>query len=45
MTTKPVRWPSIQHDLALAREVESCRPQKPMDWDAIAHRLSSHFGS
>lgn len=43
--TKPFRWPSIQHDLALAREVASCRPQKTMDWEAIAHQLSSDFGT
>lgn len=44
-TTKPFRWSGIQHDLALAREVASNRPQKPMDWDAIAQRLSGYFST
>ena len=45
MTTKPFRWSSINSDLALAREVSNCRPQKPVDWEDVAHRLSSYFGS
>ena len=39
------RWPELKHDLALAREVISCRPSKLQDWDKIATKLSEVFSS
>jgi hypothetical protein len=39
----PFRWPSIENDIALAREVAASRPEKSNDWDEIATRLSEHF--
>ena len=39
------RWPDVSHDIALAIEVISHRPQKPVDWDAIAGTLSSAFST
>ncbi|CAB4023790.1 Hypothetical predicted protein [Paramuricea clavata] len=41
----PFRWPSIENDIALAREVAASRPEKPNDWDKIGTRLSEHFST
>lgn len=41
----PFRWPSIQNDLALAKEVASRKPQTHQDWDGIATVLSEVFSS
>ena len=41
----PFRWPSIQNDLALAKEVASRKPQTHQDWDEIATFLSGVFSS
>ena len=35
----------MSHDIALAKEVISLRPEKPVDWDTIACTLSSTFSS
>lgn len=37
------RWPLLYHDIALAREVFSSRPDKPHDWELIAANLSAYF--
>ena len=41
----PFRWPSIQNDLALAKEVASRKPQTHQNWDEIAIVLSGVFSS
>ena len=38
------RW-EIKHDLALASEVVSKRPEKPADWIALAEALNNAFSS
>ena len=37
------RWPLLQHDISLAKEVVSRRPEKTNDWDMIAKELSKNF--
>ena len=37
------RWPEVENDIALAREVASKRPSKMLDWEAIAQVLSTAF--
>ena len=37
------RWPLLYHDIALAKEVTSLRPEKPSDWELIAADLSVLF--
>ena len=39
------RWPSIQNDLALAKEAASRKPQTHRNWDEIATALSEVFSS
>ena len=39
------RWPSVEHDIALAKEVVGRRPTKLSDWETIARVLSSAFTS
>jgi len=39
------RWPLLYHDIALAKEVISLRPEKPSDWGNIATKLSAIFSS
>ena len=39
----PFRWPTLQHDVDLAKEVVATRPEKPIDWDNIASRLNPIF--
>ena len=42
----PFCWPSIQQDLALAREVAARKPEKKTsDWDAVALALSEAFST
>ncbi|XP_068726822.1 plasminogen-binding protein PgbA-like isoform X2 [Montipora capricornis] len=41
----PFRWPSIQNDLALAKEVASRKPQTHQEWDELATVLSEVFSS
>ena len=38
-------WPDLEHHLALAREVISCRPSKLQDWEEITAKLSKVFSS
>ena len=40
-----IRWPETRHDIALAKEVASRRPVKPLDWDAIAADLNASFSN
>ena len=35
----------MHHDLALATETASRRPNRPTDWDAIAAKLSEQFST
>ena len=37
-----IRW-EVRHDLALASEVVSRRPQKPSDWIELAEALNNLF--
>ena len=37
------RWPLVYHDISLAKEVYSTRPEKPSDWEVIAAKLSASF--
>ena len=39
------RWPDTSYDIALAKEVVSSRPTKPVDWDLIANNLNTVFSS
>lgn len=39
----PFRWPSIRHDIALAKEVAASAPDKPAEWDNLAVRLAYAF--
>ena len=39
----PFRWPVVQNDINLAKEVVANNPEKPCDWDAIAIGLQSLF--
>lgn len=39
------RWPDTNHDIALAREAVTCRPTKPLDWEAIATKLNAAFST
>ena len=39
------RWPALFYDIALAREVASCRPNKSEDWEDIARTLSVAFST
>ncbi|CAB3995591.1 Hypothetical predicted protein [Paramuricea clavata] len=39
----PFRWPMLQNDVDLAKEVVATRPEKPSDWDNIASRLNPIF--
>ena len=39
------RWPLLYHDLSLAKDVISIRPEKTSDWDAIAAKLSTLFST
>ena len=39
------RWPELYHDLALATEVASKRPQKPVDWESVALALNKVFST
>ena len=41
----PFRWPSIQQDLALAREVAARKPEKTSDWNAVALAPSQAFST
>lgn len=37
------RWPLLYHDISLAKEVNSTRPEKPSDWEVIAAKLCALF--
>ena len=39
----PFRWPVMQNDIDLVKEVVANNPEKPCDWDAIAVGLQSLF--
>ena len=39
------RWPLLYHDLCLAKDVISSRPEKACDWEAIATKLSTLFST
>ena len=39
------RWPQVENDISLAREVVGQRPSRPADWDIVAVVLSSAFST
>lgn len=39
------RWPLLQHDIFLAKEAISKRPEKALDWNSIATNLSKKFST
>ena len=39
------RWPDVDNDISLAKEVISRRPNKPSDWESIACTLSQLFST
>ena len=39
------RWPTVENDVLLAREVAGRRPSKQTDWDEIAAILNSAFST
>ena len=39
------QWPSVTHNVSLAKEVVSVRPSKPGDWEEIARRVSASFST
>lgn len=39
----PFRWPSINNDIMLAREVTARNPKSSADWESIAVILSQAF--
>ncbi|XP_028394488.1 uncharacterized protein LOC114518681 [Dendronephthya gigantea] len=41
----PFRWPKVEHDLALCKEVVAERPVRPEDWEIIASSLSVIFST
>ena len=41
----PFRWPKVELDLELAKEVVEARPCNPEGWDAVVSRLSVLFGA
>lgn len=41
----PFWWPELKHEVALAKEVARCFPEKPQEWDEVAKTLSKAFSS
>ena len=41
----PFRWPETYHDLALAKKVARCMPEKSQEGEEIAKRLSEVFST
>ena len=41
----PFRWPLLQYDTMLCKEVLARRPSSPSDWDSIAEALSQVFST
>ena len=39
------RWHLVYHDISLAQEVYSTRPEKPSHWEVIAAKLSALFSN
>ena len=39
------RWPDVENDIFLAREVVGHRPTKAADWEAIAGILNAAFST
>ena len=37
----PFRWPKVENDIALCKEIIARRPTKADDWEEIAEFLSS----
>lgn len=40
---RPFRWPKVEQDIALCKEIVNRRPVKGEDWDDIAVSLSTLF--
>lgn len=41
----PFRWPKVEHDIALCKEVIASRPKKAEEWETIATVLSDIFST
>ena len=41
----PFRWPKVENDIALLKEIVARRPSKADEWDDIAEFLSSLFST
>ena len=39
----PFRWPKVEHNIALCKEVVAERPMRPEDWEIIASSRSVIF--
>ena len=39
----PFRWPRVEHDIALCKEIVDRRPSKSEDWEDVAKHLSRLF--
>lgn len=41
----PFRWPNVEHDIALCKEIVARRPAKADEWEDVAMYLSSLFSN
>ena len=41
----PFRWPKVENDIALLKEIVARRPSKADEWEDIAEFLSSLFST
>lgn len=41
----PFRWPKVEHDIALCKEVIALRPKRAELWDTLALALSVIFST
>ena len=41
----PFRWPKVENDIALLKEIVTRRPSKADEWEDIAEFLSSLFST
>ena len=41
----PFRWPKLEHDIALCKEVIALRPKIAEEWDTLALALSVIFST
>ena len=41
----PFRWPKVEHDIALCKEIIAVRPKRPEEWESVASSLSVVFST